>query len=148
MGIAVKMAMKDLIPFNKRSKDEVKELNRKGGINSGKARRQKKLELKTAQQIVQAFFNEEKELATGKKLTNKEFMLLNAIKRTVNSITADNGHKRPLQSEDLRAVEYFLSLVGEAPVIKTATELSVSSPIQIIDDVDNNRELDKKEDKK
>lgn len=36
------MAKEDLIPFNKRSKAEVKEMNRRGGINSGKARLRKK----------------------------------------------------------------------------------------------------------
>lgn len=36
------MAKEDLIPFTQRSEDEVKELNRRGGINSGKARLRKK----------------------------------------------------------------------------------------------------------
>ena len=36
------MAKEDLIPFTQRSKEEVKELNRKGGVNSGKARLRKK----------------------------------------------------------------------------------------------------------
>lgn len=35
------MAQKDLIPMSERSKEEVKEIARKGGINSGKARRKK-----------------------------------------------------------------------------------------------------------
>ena len=33
---------KNLIPFTERSKDEVRELNRKGGVNSGKSRLRKK----------------------------------------------------------------------------------------------------------
>lgn len=33
---------KNLIPMNKRSKEEVKAIQRKGGINSGKSRREKK----------------------------------------------------------------------------------------------------------
>lgn len=36
------MAKKDLIPVTNRSEDEVKEMRRKGGINSGKSRRAKK----------------------------------------------------------------------------------------------------------
>jgi len=36
------MAKEDLIPFTQRSEHEVKEMNRKGGINSGKARLRKK----------------------------------------------------------------------------------------------------------
>ena len=36
------MAKEDLIPINKRTKEEAKEISRKGGINSGKSRRKKK----------------------------------------------------------------------------------------------------------
>lgn len=36
------MAQKDLIPFNKRSKDEAKKINSKGGKASGVARRKKR----------------------------------------------------------------------------------------------------------
>ena len=36
------MSQRDLIPMNKRSEDEAKEMGRKGGINSGKARLRKK----------------------------------------------------------------------------------------------------------
>lgn len=39
----VKMAKEDLIPLNKRTKDEQKNIARKGGRASGKARREKKL---------------------------------------------------------------------------------------------------------
>ena len=36
------MNEQNLIPFDQRSEKEVREMNRKGGINSGKARREKK----------------------------------------------------------------------------------------------------------
>lgn len=36
------MARKDLVPLNKRTKDEQKEITQKGGIESGKSRRRKK----------------------------------------------------------------------------------------------------------
>ena len=36
------MASKDLVPLNKRTKDEQKEITQKGGIASGKSRRRKK----------------------------------------------------------------------------------------------------------
>lgn len=35
--------IENLIPFTERSKDEVRELNKKGGIKSGEVRREKKL---------------------------------------------------------------------------------------------------------
>lgn len=41
------MAKKDLVPLNKRTKDEQKKITSKGGIESGKARRRKKA-LRTA----------------------------------------------------------------------------------------------------
>ena len=36
------MAKEDLIPMNQRTKEEVKRITKKGGINSGKSRRKKK----------------------------------------------------------------------------------------------------------
>ena len=36
------MASKDLVPLNKRTKDEQKEITKKGGVESGKSRRRKK----------------------------------------------------------------------------------------------------------
>lgn len=36
------MSQEDLIPFNKRTEAEQKEITRKGGIASGKARREKR----------------------------------------------------------------------------------------------------------
>lgn len=45
------MAQKDLIPMSRRSKEEVKRIARKGGINSGKTRR-KKADLKKAMNAV------------------------------------------------------------------------------------------------
>lgn len=36
------MAKEDLIPMNQRTKEEVKKITQKGGINSGKSRRKKK----------------------------------------------------------------------------------------------------------
>lgn len=43
----------NLIPFNQRSKEEVREMNRKGGINSGKARREKKALKETLEYLLQ-----------------------------------------------------------------------------------------------
>lgn len=47
------MAKEDLIPVTERSKEEAKALSRKGGINSGKARRAKKTMKDTLQMMLE-----------------------------------------------------------------------------------------------
>lgn len=67
----------NLIPNNKRSPEEVRENGRKGGINSGKARRDK-ADLK---KVIQAWM--EAKVATdenGKPLTGAEYMTQIAVR--------------------------------------------------------------------
>ena len=68
------MAKEDLIPVTKRTKEEAKAISRKGGINSGKARRNKAL-LKDCINILM----EQKTLdpKTGKKVTGAEQLAVN-----------------------------------------------------------------------
>lgn len=68
------MAQEDLIPLNKRTKEEVKEITRRGGINSGKARRNKAL-LKDCINILM----EQKVVdpKSGKKITGAEQLSVN-----------------------------------------------------------------------
>lgn len=68
------MAKEDLIPVTERTKEEAKAISRKGGINSGKARRNKAL-LKDCINILM----EQKTLdpKTGKKVTGAEQLAVN-----------------------------------------------------------------------
>lgn len=68
------MAQEDLIPLTKRTKEEAKEISRRGGINSGKARRNKAM-LKDCINILM----EQKVLdpKTGKKITGAEQLAVN-----------------------------------------------------------------------
>lgn len=68
------MAKEDLIPVTKRTKEEAKAISRKGGINSGKARRNKAM-LKDCINILM----EQKTLdpKTGKKVTGAEQLAVN-----------------------------------------------------------------------
>lgn len=66
----------NLIPVTERSKEEAREISRKGGINSGKARREKKL-LKEA--LVQAMNMKD---ATGKK--NSVQMAMALVSKVIN----------------------------------------------------------------
>lgn len=113
-----------------RSKTKARELGRKGGIASGEAKRAKK----TAYEIAKMFFDE-KVTIQGKTYTRKELMVMNALKRINNSIMTKNANDT-LSNEELKAFDYGLQMISEAPIPKTQQEVTVSAPIQIIDDVD------------
>lgn len=113
-----------------RSKTKARELGRKGGIASGEAKRAKK----TAYEIAKMFFDE-KITVNGKVYTRKELMVMNALKRINNSIMTKNANDT-LSNEELKAFDYGLQMISEAPIPKTQQEVTVSAPIQIIDDVD------------
>lgn len=113
-----------------KSKTKARELGRKGGIASGEAKRAKK----TAYEIAKMFFDE-KITVQGKTYTRKELMVMNALKRINNSIMTKNANDT-LSNEELKAFDYGLQMISEAPIPKTQQEVSVKAPIQIIDDVD------------
>ena len=120
----------NLKPLNKQTKSKQREIQRQGGIASGKARREKR----TAYEIAKMFFDE-KVTIQGKTYTRKELMVMNALKRINNSIMTKNANDT-LSNEELKAFDYGLQMISEAPVPKTQQEVTVSAPIQIIDDVD------------
>lgn len=125
------MNNKNLKPFTSdQSRTEAKKNGRKGGIASGKARREKK----TAYEIAKMFFDE-KITVQGKTYTRKELMVMNALKRINNSIMTKNANDT-LSNEELKAFDYGLQMISEAPIPKTQQEVSVKAPITIIDDVD------------
>lgn len=100
------MAQKDLIPMSQRSKDEVKEIARKGGLNSGKARRNKAL-LKDCLQILmeKKYVDEE----TGKKLTGAELLSVDLFKKALEEV--DTAKKA-------KAFEVIRDSSGQKPVDK------------------------------
>jgi len=118
-----------IIPNSQRTPQELREITRKGGIASGKARRAKR----TAYEIAKMFFEEKVDIQ-GKKIDRKQLMILNALRRINNSIMKSNNNA--LSNEELKSMDYFLQMIGEAPIPKTQQEVTVSAPVQIIDDVD------------
>lgn len=121
------MANKDnLVPLTTK---KAREIGKKGGIASGKAKRAKK----TAYEITKMFLDEKIDVH-GQKLDRKQLMLTNAWKRVNNALMA-SGNKA-LTADELKSLDYILQLVGEAPIPKTQQEITVATPIQIIDDVD------------
>ena len=59
------------IPFNQRSEEEVREMNRKGGINSGKARREKKALKETLELLLQQAVKDSNGKAVNNPITNE-----------------------------------------------------------------------------
>lgn len=91
------MNEQNLIPTSQRTKNEQREIARKGGIASGEARREKKL----AKQIAIDILNEQTTITKdGRKLTLKEAMIEGFIKKTI---------KDPKAKE----VDFVLALIGE-----------------------------------
>lgn len=100
------MAQKDLIPMNKRSEEEVKAMQRKGGINSGKARRNKAM----LKDCIMALM-EQKTLdpETKKRLTGAEQLSINLYKKALEEIDTAKAAK---------AFEVLRDTSGQKPVEK------------------------------
>ena len=100
------MAKEDLIPFNQRSEEEVKAMQRRGGINSGKTRRNKAL-LKDCLQILM----EQKTLdpKTGKRITGAEQLSVNLFQKALREMDTAKAAK---------AFEVLRDSSGQKPVDK------------------------------
>jgi hypothetical protein len=92
----------NLIPMNERSEAEVRELGRKGGINSGKARREKKL------------FKEAIEKQLGQSLDS---MIASMIEQ------AEKGN--------VQAITFLRDTIGEKPTDKVEADVNTDVKINI-----------------
>ena len=97
---------KNLIPMNKRSEEEVKRMQRKGGINSGKARRNKAL-LRDCIEILM----EKKVLdpESGKKITGAENLAINLWEKAL---------VEPDTAKAAKAFEVLRDTAGQKPIDK------------------------------
>lgn len=103
---------KNLIPFNKLTKDEQRKIASKGGKASVEARRKKKLMKETAESILsmpmgEGEFKSVDELnnylaCKGKNLSIQELIVLQQVKKALDG--------------DLKAAEFLRDLVGEKPL--------------------------------
>lgn len=116
------MAKEDLIPQSKRTKEEQKEIARKGGIASGKVRREKKMLRDTLEELLKmpmkdgklADIDEIKSIAgvKGKNITMQEAIMLSMLGKAVNG--------------DVKAAEYVRDTIGQKPSDKMKLEAEVS----------------------
>ena len=106
----------NLIPFNERSEEEVRAMNRKGGINSGKARRRKADLRKAMQEAMQTTFTDKK----GRRKTGEEMVIAGIIANLSDPHARNWG----------RALDALLLLTGQNMTkeqiakIKAETELT------------------------
>lgn len=100
------MAQKDLIPMSERSKDEVKEISRKGGINSGKARRNKAMLKDCLNILMEKKYLDDK---TGKKVTGAELLAINLFTKALEEGDTAKASK---------AFEVIRDTSGQKPIDK------------------------------
>lgn len=101
------MAKEDLIPTNRRTKEEAKELGRKGGIASGKARRLKK----ETQAVAKAILNELVKTTDGNEVSVRYAMLRSAAQKALKG--------------DIKSIDLLVRLADEMP--KPQAELTIKS---------------------
>ena len=104
---------KNLKPQNKRTKSEQRKIAQKGGIASGKKRR----ELKAFKDLLEAGLSQEIKTESGKSYTRAEYITLKLIK------TAENGN--------IKAFEVIRDTIGQKPAdkVESKTEISVGKDL-------------------
>lgn len=98
---------KNLIPTSERTKEEARELGRKGGINSGKTRRRKK----EFRELFEKMLDEQGGNLNGEPVTRKELIVARAMKLLQDPDSSD-------AREFLKAFEIVRDTIGEKPVEK------------------------------
>lgn len=92
----------NLIPFSERTKKEQREIQVKGGIASGEARRAKK----TMKEMLDYLLEKEIENSkTGEMVTCREAMLSSMVKKAIKG--------------DVKACQFVRDTAGEMPTVKT-----------------------------
>lgn len=114
---------KNLIPTSERSKEEARELGKKGGINSGKARRRKK----EFRELFEKMLEEQGGNLNGEPVTRKELIVARAMKILQDPEASD-------AKEFLKAFEIVRDTIGETVVQKVM--VAEVSP-EVIDEVES-----------
>ena len=115
---------KNLIPFgdSKRTESEQREIQRKGGIASGEARRKKKL----FREILEEQMNGIGGTLNGKEATRKELATYNMVKLITSGRAKDNDF--------IRAMEFVRDTIGEKPTERVEVSKPTSEIVQEMED--------------
>lgn len=101
------MSAEDLIPFNRRTEDEQKEIAKKGGLKSGETRRRKR----ALKQIARHFLDAE----TGRDELRAELLESGFDDDTSNAAALVMRIAKEAFSGNMRAAELLIKLSGEDP---------------------------------
>lgn len=108
------MAQEDLIPCSKRTKEEAKELGRKGGVASGRARRDKRDLRKVFEALLPLQMKDKKGEPLISPITGKPMSLL----ETIATATLQGAIKG-----DTRHLNVMLDVLGwKAPIVQEVTQ--------------------------
>ena len=108
------MAQEDLIPCSKRTKEEAKELGRKGGVASGRARRDKRDLRKVFEALLPPQMKDKKGEPLISPITGKPMSLL----ETIATATLQGAIKG-----DTRHLNVMLDVLGwKAPIVQEVTQ--------------------------
>ena len=99
---------KNLIPTNKRSKEEAKRLGKKGGIASGKARREKK----TLRQCLEILLEKTLKDKKGIEMSGAEAVSLKVFEKALKG--------------DIRAFEVLRDTAGQKPIEKVQMKTDIN----------------------
>lgn len=108
------MAEKDLVPLNKRTKDEQKKITQKGGIASGKSRRRKKA-LRTA--LKEAMTMQLKELHPDMQTAIMRAAKLGDAELTVSDAVLGSIIRNACKGNSQMA-KLLLDVLGETPDVR------------------------------
>lgn len=125
----------NLIPMSQRSKEEVREIARKGGINSGKVRKEKKRMKETIDLILQMPLSQGNETDLGKI---QAFAELKGKNLTVEQAGIIQQVQKMLKG-DLSALTFLRDTSGQKPAELIEMNASVNKTAREIEDYVNNR---------
>lgn len=120
----------NLIPYNERSKDEARKNGQKGGINSGKARRQKRT-MKDTMSILMSMAVKEGDIPDIEEI--KSVAELNKLNMDIETAICIKQAMKAVKNGDTKAAEFCRDTSGNKPVDKVVVS-EVSQ--DIIDEVE------------
>lgn len=126
----------NLIPLNKRTKSEQREIAKKGGIESGKIRREKK----QMKEIINDLFSKP---VTNQKIIDKLKTLGYEDDEITNQIAMTSSAFFKALKGDIRAMEFLRDTAGQKP----KDEIAIVELPKILDDIPYNEIEEKNEDK-
>lgn len=121
------MAKEDLVSLSDRTTEEQQKIARKGGIASGKARREKKLFRETLEALLTM------PMKDGKNASVDEIKNFAAIKGANISVQEAIliAQVQKAMKGDTRAAEYVRDTIGENPSMKVEAEMDMDMNINI-----------------